>query len=357
MRRKRLRIIIKDPKDDERRKRQRIQKIPYDKKVEYAKKAIAEYANHYNGMVFVEYGGGIKSDALAHLARSVNPHIRLVYIDNGCDYEEIRQHALKKADIIRTPEYDIRKAITEYGYPFLGRRIDTSLERLNEWGGERSIVNSFRYLADTPYETVSEITQESLDEIEWLHADFNISCACCDLLYKKPIAKVKGSMRMAGISPHLASDSRQVIRSFFEDNESECHFKKDRTKSRCYPFTRWYRTDIIRYLEENNIDYCKEYYGDIIRKEGKTKPLHSLAKKGRSSCKYCPYGSFSRGHMHPKNKWEQMKTEHPNDYRKIIGGGDYVNGVWKPNRKGLGFAHIFDYIANQLRDNKYLEYK
>ena len=42
-------------------------------------------------------------------------------------------------------------------------------------------------------------------------------------------------------------------------------------------------------------------------------------------------------------------------YEYCIGGGEFVDGIWQPNRKGLGLGYVMDYI-NNLYGKKMLRY-
>ncbi len=337
----------------------RVNQIPYEEKLRSAEEAVKEYIKHFNGMVFLEYGGGLKSDVLLHIVRKINPAIKCIYIDNGTDYEPIRKHALSVADIVKIPNCTMKDVINEFGYPFINKRVDSCICELRKWENDKKILSSFNILTGKHYTNINEITQEELDEIEWLYTDFDISPKCCELLFDKPIEKAKRDARMAGISPRTFSDNRSALRMYMHNDSKECIFHtnknemENKVRSRCYPLMRWNRADIIRYIDENNVPYCKEFYGDITKQEGKTKIKYNITKEARSKCKFCPYNSFKKT---TKNKWETMKELYRTDYQQIIGGGTYINGKWKPDKKGLGFAHLFEYKANVMLENKYRKY-
>ena len=37
------------------------------------------------------------------------------------------------------------------------------------------------------------------------------------------------------------------------------------------------------------------------------------------------------------------------------GGGEYVDGVWQPNKQGLGMGHVFD-VLNDLYGDEFIKY-
>ena len=49
------------------------------------------------------------------------------------------------------------------------------------------------------------------------------------------------------------------------------------------------------------------------------------------------------------------KEIHPKIYEYCIGGGEFVDGIWQPNRQGLGLGYVMDYV-NNLYGKKMLRY-
>lgn len=51
-----------------------------------------------------------------------------------------------------------------------------------------------------------------------------------------------------------------------------------------------------------------------------------------------------------------MKRTHPKQYDYCMGGGEYdEEGLWGPNKKGLGMAHCIDEI-NRLKGKVLIKY-
>ena len=72
----------------------------------------------------------------------------------------------------------------------------------------------------------------------------------------------------------------------------------------------------------------------------------------RTGCMFCLYGAhLEKG----KSRFERLKETHPKIYEYCIGGGEFVDGIWQPNRKGLGLGYVMDYI-NNLYGKKMLRY-
>ena len=52
---------------------------------------------------------------------------------------------------------------------------------------------------------------------------------------------------------------------------------------------------------------------------------------------------------------QRLRRTHPRQYEYCIGGGEYVDGVWQPNKQGLGMGHVFD-VLNDLYGDEFIKY-
>ena len=41
-----------------------------------------------------------------------------------------------------------------------------------------------------------------------------------------------------------------------------------------------------------------------------------------------------------RNRFQKIQTTHPRQYEYCIKGGEYVDGIWQPNKAGLGLGHV-----------------
>jgi hypothetical protein len=73
----------------------------------------------------------------------------------------------------------------------------------------------------------------------------------------------------------------------------------------------------------------------------------------RTGCIFCGFGC----HLDKSpSRFEMLKETHPRQYEYCIGGGEYdENGVWKPNKKGLGMGHVFDEL-NKVYGEDFIKY-
>ena len=74
----------------------------------------------------------------------------------------------------------------------------------------------------------------------------------------------------------------------------------------------------------------------------------------RTGCIYCGFGChLEKG----QTRFQRLKETHPKQYDFCINGGQYNDkGLWVPNKKGLGLAHVFDELNKAYGEN-FIRYK
>jgi 3'-phosphoadenosine 5'-phosphosulfate sulfotransferase (PAPS reductase)/FAD synthetase len=130
------------------------------------------------------------------------------------------------------------------------------------------------------------------------------------------------------------------------------------------PMSFWTEQDVLQYIRKYNIPIAP-VYGDIVYSENPDQMrIEELGVKGcgtekltttgcdRTGCIFCAFGC----HLEKESRFERLKQTHPRQYEYCIGGGEYdENGVWKPNKKGLGMGHIFDEL-NKIYGDGFIKY-
>lgn len=96
---------------------------PLSVKLAMTKKRIIEWYNHWNGNVYVSVSGK-DSTVLLHIARSIYPDIKAVFVDTGLEYPEVRKLAMshENIDVLR-PEKPFFEVVKEYGYPIISKEV------------------------------------------------------------------------------------------------------------------------------------------------------------------------------------------------------------------------------------------
>lgn len=131
------------------------------------------------------------------------------------------------------------------------------------------------------------------------------------------------------------------------------------------PMAFWLEQDVLRYIKEEGLPLAS-VYGDIqyavepeqIRIEEMNVFVGCVdklctTKCSRTGCIFCAFGAhLEKG----ENRFESLKRTHPRQYQYCIGGGEYdENGMWKPNKQGLGMGHVFDEL-NKIYGEGFIKY-
>lgn len=154
------------------------QLMPLEAKIKFTETRLKAWYLHYNGGVYLSYSGGKDSTVLLDIVKRLFPDVPAVFCDTGLEYPEVRELALRKADIVIKPEMTFKSVIEKYGYPlpskeqaYFIRQARHSAPRtraLRLGDGRYSVSNKWRFLLDAPFE---------------------ISEKCCNVMKKKPFRK------------------------------------------------------------------------------------------------------------------------------------------------------------------------
>lgn len=72
----------------------------------------------------------------------------------------------------------------------------------------------------------------------------------------------------------------------------------------------------------------------------------------RTGCMFCAFGAhLEKG----KTRFQRLKETHPKQYNYSLNGGEFVNGLWQPNKQGLGMRYVFDEL-NSLYGDDFIRY-
>ncbi len=101
------------------------QALPLEIKVNMTIARIRAWVDYYGlDGVYVSFSGGKDSTVLLHIARSIYPDIKAVFVDTGLEYPEIRDF-VKKFDNVDwlKPKLTFKQVIEKYGYPFISKEV------------------------------------------------------------------------------------------------------------------------------------------------------------------------------------------------------------------------------------------
>lgn len=171
---------------------------------------------------------------------------------------------------------------------------------------------------------------------------------------EKPIYEIEKTKKP--ITAILADESQRRTDAWLKTGCNAFDSSKPMSK----PMSFWTEQDVLQYIKENNLPIAS-VYGDVVYKakdgllyQDSICNVGKLCTTGcdRTGCIFCAFGAhLEKG----KSRFERLKETHPRQYEYCIGGGEYVDGVWQPNKQGLGMGHVFDEL-NKIYGEGFIKY-
>lgn len=338
---------------------------------------ISEWFSYWNNEVYVAFSGGKDSSVLADLCgfwcSAINATLYLCFVDTGLEYPEIRKHVKDFAEYLRKkynievvldilrPQMRFDEVIKKYGYPMIGKEVSKVVDAAKRLDSKYGQVCRQR-LEGTYQKKNGEIRQFNCEKYKpLLDVDFNVSHRCCDVMKKTPSHNYAKKTGRKPMTAQMATESRLREQQWIK---SGCNgFNMSSPTSN--PMSFWTEQDVIQYIKQHDIPiaavYGKPEYVNApeqMRLEdygiecGGCEELRLTGVK-RTGCIFCGFGC----HLDESpNKFERLKITHPRQYEYCIGGGEYnEDGVWQPNKKGLGMGHVFEEL-NKIYGEGFIKY-
>ena len=334
---------------------QMLQALPLEIKVMKTQQRIREWVQYYGeNSVAVSFSGGKDSTVLLHLVRKLYPDIEAVFINTGLEYPEIQQFVKTFDNVtILRPKMRFDEVIRKYGYPVISKEVSQAIREV-----KRSI-----QLGNTDTVRYRQLFSENKIQFNkakyrpLLKADYNVSDKCCAVMKKKPANDYE---KRTGRKPFLATMAEE---SALRQSNWIIHGCNafDTKVPKSAPMSFWTEQDVLQYIKQNGIPIAS-VYGDIVYKdESGFEYNNSLTDDGklyttgcnRTGCIFCAFGC----HLEKEpSRFQRLKETHPRQYEYCIGGGAYDDdGIWKPNKQGLGMGHVFDEL-NKLYGDGFIKY-
>lgn len=357
---------------------------------------IAEWFSRWNNEVYVSFSGGKDSTVLADISarwcKAIGATLYLVFVNTGLEYPEIQKHVKFFAEWLRQkykievvleilrPEMRFDEVIKKYGYPVIGKSVadmvDLGRKNLEE-GKYSSRLRNLGVMADEAASAGLEMPSfEMLERYDksskgskferkkykdLLYVDFRVSAYCCDVMKKKPAHEYS---KRTGKKPIIATMATESMLREKDWLKSGCNaFDSEYPSSR--PMSFWTEQDVLRYIKEEKLSIAS-VYGEIeyvvepeqMRLEdygiccGTPEKLRTNGCT-RTGCIFCGFGCHRE---ESPSRFERLKETHPRQYEYCIGGGEYnEDGIWQPNKKGLGMGHVFEEL-NKIYGKDFIKY-
>lgn len=339
-----------------------MQSLPLDAKIEMTKRRIRKWYDYWNGQVYVSFSGGKDSTVLLNIARELYPDIEAVFVDTGLEYPEIRQfvQTFENVTILR-PKMRFDEVIKKYGYPIISKEVSECvyqgrLALKNNCKKDSYRLQKLMGTAKDKNGNKSMFNQEKYEPL--LYTDFVCSHYCCNVMKKKPAKAYAKQTGKQPITAQMASESRVREQQWLKNGCNGFDMRSPISN----PMSFWPENDVLQYARSMGIKLAT-VYGDIMYKD-ETGLLYynslcggKLCTTGceRTGCIFCGFGA----HLDERNggtpRFVRLRQTHPKQYQYCIGGGEYVDGIWQPNEKGLGMGHVFDEL-NKIFGDGFIKY-
>lgn len=309
------------------------------------------------GQVYVGFSGGKDSTVLKHIVENMGGvwDVPSLFVNTGLEYPEIQRFAMSQPNVITVrPEMRFDEVIKKYGYPLVSKEVAQTVYEAKRNAETGKYTYRLKKLHGECVDKDGNPSQYNIPQWKFLlDADFDISHKCCDVMKKTP---AKDYEKATGRKPMLATMASESRLRYSKWMKFGCNaFNQSRPTSQ--PLSFWTEQDILHYIKKFDVPYCS-VYGDIQLKQKKEfsaqvnlidylgcyEPEDTLETTAcdRTGCIFCMFGC----HLEKEpNRFQRLKETHPRQYEYCIGGGELVDGKWKPNKEGLGLGHVLDYIG------------
>lgn len=338
---------------------------------------ISEWFTYWDNEVYVAFSGGKDSTVLSDLCglwcSLSKATLYLVFVDTGLEYPEIKKHVQFVAEWLRQkygievvleilrPQMRFDEVIKKYGYPMISKEVSkcvSSAKRLDSKYGQvcRDRLNG------THKQKSGEISLYNCAKYKpLLDVDFDISHRCCDVMKKAPSHDYAKQTGRKPMTAQMADESRLREQQWIKYGCNGFNMSSPVSN----PMSFWTEQDVLQYIKKYDIPIAS-VYGEVgyvnnpeqlriedlgVECEG-CDELH-LTGCQRTGCIFCGFGCHRE---ESPSRFELLKKTHPRQYEYCIGGGEYnEEGVWQPNKQGLGMGHIFEEL-NKIYGEGFIKY-
>lgn len=342
-----------------------MQSLPLSAKIIMTKRRIRDWYEYWDGQVYVSFSGGKDSTVLLHIAREMYPDIEAVFVNTGLEYPEIQKFVKTFDNVtILRPKMRFDEVIKKYGYPVISKEVSECVyqgrKALQSNDGKYSY--RLQQLSGTAKDNDGNKSRYNKGKYKpLLYTDFLCSHYCCIVMKKQPAKAYSKKVGKKPITAQMASESALRTQKWLHHGCNGFDMKSPISN----PMSFWTEQDVLQYIKEYNIQIAS-VYGDIVYADNPEQmriedycvdcDREELVTTGcdRTGCIFCGFGC----HLEKEpSRFQRLKETHPRQYEYCLGGGEYdENGVWKPNKKGLGMRHVFDEL-NKIYGEDFIKYE
>ena len=325
-----------------------LQSLPLERKVEMTAERIDGWYQHYDGDVAVSFSGGKDSTVLLDIARNHwrgHKDIKAVFVDTGLEYPEIRQFVktFDDVDIIR-PAMRFNEIIKKYGYPVISKIVAHNVRCARNEPDGQIVKNCFCDCKTGPY------AMAKWNDLRFVN--FNIDDRCCDIIKKQPAHEYSKNNGIYFMTAEMACESKKRTDNWLHHGCNGFDLKTPKST----PMAFWTEQDVLEYIYKYNLPIA-EPYGEVIETECQLTfdgehCKYATTGCDRTGCMFCAFGAhLEKG----ETRFQRLKKTHPKQYDYCLNGGEFVNGLWQPNKQGLGMRYVFNEL-NKLYGDDFIRF-
>ena len=338
------------------------QALPLSEKIRIACERITEWYYFYDGKVYISFSGGKDSTVLLHIVRLLFPDVEAVFVNTGLEYPEIQKFVKTFDNVtILRPKMRFDEVIKKYGYPIISKEISECVSQGRKALERNDGVYNYRLLKLQGKALDKNGNPSLFNKTKYeplLHVNFLLSNECCNVMKKKPAklyAKVSGKKPITG---QMAQESNLREQQWLKNGCNGFDMKSPISN----PMSFWTEQDVLKYIKENDLPIAS-VYGEVVGVDKfgfEYSPdlfgeyaSYKTTGCDRTGCIFCGFGC----HLEKSpSRFERLKQTHPRQYQYCIGGGEYnEDGIWQPNKQGLGLGHVFDEL-NEIYGDGFIKY-
>ena len=311
-----------------------MQSLPLEAKIVMTQQRIQQWYDHWDGQVYVSFSGGKDSIVLKHLVENTPGvyDVPALFVNTGLEYPEIQKFAMSQPNVTTVrPKMRFDEVIKRYGYPVVSKDIANCI-----FGAKKGWPSRLARVKGTNLK--KDGTPSMFNCTKWaylLDAPFEIGSDCCKIMKKDPSLRYE---KETGRKPFLGLMAEESLKRRDAWMNTGCNaFDLKRPQSQ--PMAFWTEQDVLHYIKKFDVPYCS-IYGDIVGEDDQDNLKTNGCK--RTGCVFCAFGC----HLEKEpNRFQQLKQTHPKLWNYCINGGDFVEGIWQPNKYGLGLGYVLDYLG------------
>lgn len=274
-----------------------LQAMSLEMKLHRAERKIWEFV-YGEKPAYISWSGGLDSRVVLHIIRDrcgIGPEkCPAVFIDTGLEYPEVRECALRHANVVLRPAMTFKQVLDRYGFPVISKRVSQyvhEVQTARAKGNGGSATCTLRLTGRRSDGTFSKMGKLS-DCWQYLcDAPFKCSSQCCGVIKKRPAAEyAKESGRAPILGLRADDDGQQRELTFLTKRGGACNAFGDKASS--WPIAIFTDADIVECVRKYNLDHPSIY------DQGAT----------GSGCMFCMFGVHLEK---PINRFERMRQTHP----------------------------------------------